>query len=274
MTTNVLTSDKFLIERATLTIEGLENTYRFLQMSDSHMSIDSPLDSNEMREKAAKHREIWMTHGNGLTQEENFAALAAFGNEHADCFLLAGDMADFPSVGTADEMTKSFCSLKDYLYAPGNHEMGSEHPDLYAAATNGSPALQVKELGELRLVAVDNAAHSIEDDVMDRLEALLTGDKPVILLHHTPVSCATLRPAAVSYWGDVSYFLFGEKGEGKNIARYNKLLTQQRTRLNAVIAGHLHFYHTDMFDNGVMQFVSAPCLSGYARLLTVKGTGR
>lgn len=263
---------QFRIDRDTLVVDGLQRTYRLMHLSDSHMSPDSPLDSDADREKAAHLRAVWMGHGNGLSQEENFRRLCAFGREQsADMFLFAGDMTDFPSVGTATEGRALYESAGDYLYVPGNHEGGQAHYPLFEAATGGDPAVQIKDLGELCLVGVDNASHTVCDRVIDTLADVLYGDKPVILVHHTPLSTPTLRPAAIDYWQDVRYFLFGEAGMDANAKAYVQLLTKEKTRLAAVIAGHLHFAHVDTFENGVTQYVSAPCLAGYGRLLTVTG---
>ena len=259
--------------RDTLIIPGLSRTYRILHISDSHMSPDSPLDSEEMREKAAKHREVWMAHGNGLTQDANFDYFVEVAkNERVDLSVLCGDMTDFPSVGTADEGAKRYARLGNYLYVPGNHEQGIRFPSYYEAATRGNPALQVVESDELVFVGVDNGCHTVSDEVMDALEALVHGDKPVILVHHIPVDCDTLHPAAVDYWEDVTYFLFGLSGNGENIDRYNRLVRQDRTQLRAVFAGHLHFEHVDRFENGVVQYVAAPCLAGYGQLIEIHGS--
>ena len=262
----------YRLERETLVIPGLQHTYRILQLADSHMSLDSPLDNDEMRQKAAKHRDAWMPHGNGRPQDENFRHFAALAKEEEfDLAVLCGDMTDFPSPGTADEGRRCYEQLGDYLYVPGNHEQGIRFPQYYADATRGNPALQVVDIGELRFVGVDNGCHTIDDDTMDKLEALLRGDKPVILVHHIPVDCDTLHPAAVDYWEDVTYFLFGLSGNGENIDRYNRLVRDESTKLCAVLAGHLHFDHIDRLPNGVTQYVAAPCLAGFGRILTIKG---
>ncbi len=268
----MLNDPRYRVERETLIIPELTRTYRILQLADSHMSPDSPLDSDEIREKAAKHREIWMAHGNGVPQEENFNTFVALAEKEAvDLAVLCGDMTDFPSVGTADEGRKRYEAFGNYLYVPGNHEQGIRFPAYYADATRGNPALRIVELDELTFVGVDNGCHTVSDEVMDTLETVLHGDKPVILVHHIPVDCETLHPAAVNYWEDVTYFLFGLSGEGENIDRYNRLLSEEHTQLRAVLAGHLHFDHIDRFPNGVPQYVAAPCLAGYGRVIDIRG---
>ena len=263
---------RFRVARETLVIPGLTRRYRVLQLADSHMSPDSPLDTDEMREKAAKHREVWMAHGNGVPQEDNFRAFAALANtEDIDLAVLCGDMTDFPSPGTAAAAVPYYTSLGEYLYVPGNHEQGIRFPAYYEAATRGNPALQIVDCGELVFVGVDNGCHTVSDETMTALEAVLHGDKPVILVHHIPVDCDTLHPAAVDYWEDVTYFLFGLSGQGENIDRYNRLLREEHTQLRAVLAGHLHFEHIDRFENGVTQYVAAPCLAGYGRILDIIG---
>ncbi len=268
----MLLDPRFRLDRETLVIPELKNTYRILQLADSHMSPDSPLDTDDMREKAAKHREVWMAHGNGVPQEDNVREFAALVNKEAiDLSALCGDMTDFPSVGTAAEGVNYYEMFGNYLYVPGNHEQGIRFPDYYAAATRGNPAFQVVDLGELVFVGIDNGCHTVTDDAIDALERVLHGDKPVILAHHIPVDCDTLHPAAVDYWEDVTYFLFGLSGKGDNIDRYNRLIREEKTQLRAVLAGHLHFDHIDRFENGVPQYVAAPCLAGYGRILEIKG---
>ena len=267
---DVTTDARFRVERETLHIDGLTRSYRLMQLSDSHLNPDSPLDSEEDRQKAAHLREVWMQHGNGIPAADNFEALVAYDKaQQADLFVFAGDMTDFPSVGTAAAGKDLYATAGDYLYAPGNHEQAFRFPEYFRDATNGDPALQVRDLGELRFVAVDNAAHSVPDRVMNELETILRGDKPVILLHHTPLDCPTLYPDAVAYWQDVTYFLFGKPGNGENVERYIRLLTQEQTQLKAVIAGHLHLAHVDTFENGVTQLISAPCLAGYGRIIDI-----
>ncbi len=263
---------RFRIDRSTLRIDGLQHTYRVMHLSDAHLNPDSSLDSEEDRAKAAQLREVWMQHGNGLTAAENFERLIAFGKEEAvDLFALAGDMTDFPSPGTAAEGKAMYDTTGQFLYVLGNHEAGKAHEHLFAPATGGNPIIQVRDVGELRFVGVHNAAHTVDSAVLDTLSRVLYGDKPVILVQHTPLSVDTLRPDAIAYWQDVSYFLFGETGLDDNAREYVRLLTTERTQLKAVLCGHLHLAHTDTYDNGVVQYISAPTLSGYGHLLTVTG---
>lgn len=270
---NAATDPRFHIDRENLTIAGLSRTYRFMQLSDSHLSPDSPLDTDEVRAKAAHQREIWLAHGNRIDLEDDFRALAAVGRaEQVDLFLLAGDMTDFPSEGTAHEAKALFdreCGR--YLYVPGNHEQGIRYPAWFAPLTGGDPAVQVTELDELTLVGIDNGMHDVTDEALSTLERVAKGDKPVILLHHIPIDCETLHPAAYTFWEDPTYFLFGMPGGGKNTARYIELVTREQTAIRAVIAGHMHYDHVDTFENGVPQYISAPVLGGYGRILTIQG---
>lgn len=265
-------SEKYTVEHETLIIEGLKGSYRIMQLSDSHMSLDSELDDEKTRERAEKQREVWRQHGNGLSQLENFRTLVEYGKENGvDMFLFAGDMADFQSKGTAHEAYLEFEKVGKYMYVLGNHETGKKFYEFYLESTNNSPEFQVMELGELLIVGIDNGLHSVSDEVMEKLEKLFGGDRPVIFMHHVPLDCETLHPDAVKFWADVKYFLFGLSGDGKNVKEYYELLGEKKTNLKAVIAGHLHFAHVDTLPNGVPQYVSAPCLAGYGRIIDIKG---
>ena len=268
----MLNDPRFRVERETLVIPGLQHTYRVLHIADSHLNPDSPLDTDEIRQKAAKHREVWMQHGNGIEAADNMAAFSSLAAEEAvDLTVMCGDMTDFPSIGTADEGARCYETFGRYLYVPGNHEQGIRFPDYYRAATNGDPAFQMLDLGDVVFVGIDNGCHSVTNEALDALERVLHGDKPVILAHHIPIDCETLHPAAVDYWQDVTYFLFGLSGNGDNIERYIRLVSQEHTQLRAVLCGHLHFSHIDRFENGVTQYVAAPTMAGYGRVITITG---
>ncbi len=256
-----------------LVIPGLQHTYRLLQISDTHMCPDSPLDSDEVRSEAKASRESWTDADFGMTLEELFLQLVAYGRKNSvDVYVFPGDIVDFLSPGIVEYM-KTF--LEDQtgvrLYVPGNHETGDD--GFLFSAFADDPKLQILELGELRLVGINNAEHMVEDATMDALEAVLNGDKPVILVHHIPLQTPSLIKGIDAFWGGGdTYFRFGgANSDDPRVVRYQTLLQKKTTRLVAVMAGHVHFSHTDTFENGVVQYVSGAGCNGHARLLTICG---
>ncbi|MBE6637767.1 MAG: hypothetical protein E7618_08215 [Ruminococcaceae bacterium] len=266
-------SEKYKIEWDTLVIPGLQGQYRILQISDSHICFESELDDEASREKGRKMAAIWTSVGNGLSQRENFDNLVDYGHEiGCDCFVFSGDMVDFASRGNVHEVFRIYETVGDYFVIPGNHDTGHYFYRHFLKTTNQSPDIQVKELGELLLVGIDNGKQSISDHMLKELEILLSGDRPVLLVHHVPLDNETLHVDAARLLKDsLPYYLLGMRGEGVNIEAYYDLLSKRHTSLKAILAGHLHFSHRDLLPNGVPQYVTGACLNGCARILCIQG---
>ena len=180
--------EKYKIEQDTLVIPGLKKQYCILQISDSHICFESELDDETTWEKSRKMATIWTSVGNGLSQRENFDNLIEYGRElRCDCFVFSGDMVDFASRGNIHEIFRVYETVGNYFVIPGNHDTGSIYYQYCMEKMNQSPDIQVKELGELLLVGIDNGTESISDHVLQKLETLLFGDRPVLLVHHVPL---------------------------------------------------------------------------------------
>ena len=260
------------IKNEKLVVPGLQHTYRILHITDAHMCPDSPLDSEEVRRNAQYSRMEWTDEEFGLTLEEMFLRLAAYGSEnHVDMCVLSGDIADFLSPGIVECMTGLLEQAGCCLYVPGNHETDDDCVLFSAFAED--PQMQIAELGELRLVGVNNADHMVTDAVLDKLETTLNSDKPVILVNHVPLVTPSLIEGVDAFWGKgTTHFWFGGvNAEDPRVQRYLTLLQRTQTRLAAVMAGHVHFAHTDTFENGVVQYVGGAGCNGHVRLLTVSG---
>lgn len=268
--------EKYKIEQDTLIIPGLQGRYRILQISDSHICFESELDDEAAWEKGRKMATIWTRVGNGLSQRENFDNLIEYGHEiGCDCFVFSGDMVDFASKGNIHEIFRAYETVGNYFVIPGNHDTGPHFYQYFLKETNQSPDIQVKELGELLLVGIDNGKQSISDRVLKELERLLSGNRPVLLVHHVPLDNETLHVDAARLLKDsLPYYLLGMRGNGLNIEAYYDLLSKRRTSLKAILAGHLHFSHCDQLPNGVPQYVTGTCLNGCVRILDIQGAAQ
>ncbi|MBR5767350.1 MAG: metallophosphoesterase [Clostridia bacterium] len=266
--------DKYKIERDTLVIPGLKKRYRILQISDSHICFQSELDDEAIREKDRRTAEIWTSVGNGLSQLENFQNLVEFGHDiGCDCLIFSGDTVDRPSKGNIYEMFRLIKTVGNCFVIPGNHDTGSEFYRFFTEETNESPEIRVKELGELLLVGIDNGSREISDRIISELKTVLSGNRPVVFVHHIPIDSETLHPYAEKILKDsLPYYLLDTTRGSPNIGEYYSLLNEKETALKAVLAGHMHFSHSDFLMNGVPQYVTGAALSGRARVIDIYGT--
>ena len=70
---------------------------------------------------------------------------------------------------------------------------------------------------------------------------------------------------------NLDYFILGHNGEWQGIDAYLRLVGEEKTALKAILCGHIHFAHTEAFENGVVQYTAAPGFSGYVRKLVICG---
>ncbi|MBQ7604405.1 MAG: metallophosphoesterase [Clostridia bacterium] len=265
--------DKYKIENDTLVIRGLKRRYRIMHITDSHICFQSELDDETIREKDRRTAEKWTSVGNGLSQLENFQNLVEYGHEiGCDLIVFSGDIVDRPSKGNVHEMFGLFETAGECFVVPGNHDTGKEFYRIVEEKTNVTPNIRVRELGELLLVGVDDGPRSVSDRIISELKKVLYGDRPVVLVHHIPIGTETLRSYAGRILKDsLPYYLLGMTGNGSNVEEYYGLLNEKGTALRAVLAGHLHFPHTDYLENGVPQYITGAALSGRARVIDVHG---
>lgn len=265
--------EKYNIEKETLTIKGLKHNYRIMQISDSHMCFDSELDDEATREKARKMTDIWTSVGNTFSQIENYDKMLLVGKENnCDMFVFAGDIVDFPSKGNLVGLKKKLLESENFIFTLGNHERSAQFDSDFAELMCGSTMIHTKELGEVLFVSFNDASHSVSPEALSELRKILNGERPVILVHHIPLSAPELHNDAVRILKDShKYYILGYIGERQGVDEYHELLTKEQTSLKACLAGHLHFAHKDTFENGVIQYTSGPCLNGYARIIDIIG---
>ena len=271
-------------ERQTLTISGLKKTYRFLQISDCHVYVQSA--ENDEVDRALTEERIaqsaWKTADQ--TPAELFCeALATADREAVDALLLAGDAVDYISPGNLAFLREKFAETKtEILYTYGNHEGGhyKRTPDprgcypFYSGLMPGAPDLWVRDYGELLVVGVDDSDQRLTAAQVAGLREQCARGLPILLLVHTPVASEDIRDEVLHVWGsEAGWFMLGydEKRTQGPTKEFFDLVMQPDSPIRAVLAGHDHFAYQGPLPGGRTQYVSAPSFTGYARLLTVTG---
>ena len=261
------------INRKELQIKGLQKTYRYLHITDTH---------------AGRENLVW----DDITAAERLTEYVSYANaQNLSGVLLTGDIIDNPSAENLGFLKKCLEALQvPYLYIPGNHDWGftdnyhtesairSDWP-LLQPFCGGEEIFQVKRIGEITWIGIDNSIDMYWPGTAEKLQAALEDSQNdnVIVLQHIPFSCGTLAQASLHRWGEV-LTLGGnlpERGpcQETEADRCEKIRDRilHAENVKALICGHLHVDHRDMLSEKIPQYVSTESCFGEAALFEIHG---
>lgn len=271
-----------------LVIDGLNGEYDILFVSDSHVVVQGE-DSAEIEEYKAQRLPMFQNE-KGVTSKEQFARLIQYANrEKADAILFGGDIVDNPSAASIEFLDKQLSSLEiPYLYTLGNHdwtfpwnymtEDGKQsYLPLFEPFMNGNTAIQKLDMGEFVIVAVDNSSGQVNAEALETYAEVLSGDKPVIVLAHVPLFTDALLEKVKETHPGKAVILGDEKGAiapNESSAKFLKMTLAKNSPVEAMLAGHVHFYHNDMIqgEKSIPQIVSGPGYQDSVVRIHIKGT--
>ena len=273
---------------ATVVIPGLTKEYKFLQVSDTHVSAFSEADQKSWTATRLQYntarRNSFMA--DGLFAEERFPLLFDYANEiEADGMFLTGDLIDFPSeknISLLYENVGRFSGKS--IFCLGNHDWNysddymtgnavTVNRPLFNDLTGGDPYISYVEYDEFLVVAVDNSSDVVTDDTVNKFMALCEKGKPIVLLLHVPLHAETLAPDCIKVWGrNITMGPGALGGDWGSVQRfYNAVAVDENSPVVAVFTGHVHFNHEDTLPNGITQYVTSTGYTGDCRVVTIKG---
>lgn len=238
-----------------LNIPEISGEYRFLFLTDSHITITGGLDSKTVRDYSA-HRLSQFRQETGLVSSQIFTAFMNFTKEEPlDGLLLGGDIIDSPSSANIKFLSDSLNNLKlPYIYTLGNHDwtypweyMTENAVTKYLSALSPymeeNPAIHTQEFEDFTIVSVDNSSNQINPAALDEYKKILTAKKPVILMLHVPLYTESLLTKTSKQWSG-SVVLGGGIHGGfypNNVsAEFIRLTTAEDSPVVLVLAGHVH----------------------------------
>ena len=189
-------------------IHGLENTYRIMHITDSHVvKMDERDEDVVIVDGGAHHGKLVTAFGStrfpvftidGITSAERFATLCDHIRSEPDCadlIVFTGDILDFFTESGIEFLTEQLNSLPiPYLFVMGNHDSifaptGEEKTrQRFAHLCNGNTEVQKYKLGELAIIGIDNARDRYTEFGLLQLKEALEGEKFAILCQHIPLS--------------------------------------------------------------------------------------
>lgn len=281
----ILEKKKILnIKTEELMINGIQREYRFLHIADLHAVL---YDERERSDRAEYLRpRIKDFSEDGINPTERMNALIEYIHAHAselDAVLFSGDIIDCPSEKSLEYLKDVLYALPvPYMFVLGNHDWQYADEDKKNVAkflhrhqfndyTKGNPYFHKKQFGELTFLGVDNSIGYYEAGLADVLEQPFHQEKNIILLQHIPFYAATLSQDNKTWWHGHDYIFGSLQDEGLDNRKVYEMVTSQENNVKAVFAGHLHFFHRDILDGGIPQYIAPYGASGGALLYHIHG---
>ena len=268
------------IKQETVQISGLTQSYQFLFISDSHLSIPDATESNSNIKSYLEERIFGNNKGNHT--KDIFPSFITYANQNElDGFLMGGDILDSPAESNLTYLDQQLGSLMmPYLYTLGNHDwtypweyfsqtaIQSFIPDL-EEITGETNSLHYIEYDDLLLISLDNSTNSVNQTTLDAFRLLQAKKKPIVLVMHVPINTSSLSEESTAIWGKP--IALGEGGitNDQTTADFLSLVLQEDSMVKVILSGHLHFYHKELLKNGQLQFVAAPAFEGSGIHLTL-----
>ena len=271
-----------------IAIDGLSGEYELLYLTDNHMIVMDEKDSGQAAEYAASRINMFCNK-EGISSAEQFGEWVTYANEEKlDGVLFGGDMIDCPSQSNIAFLEEHLEKLQmPYVYTLGNHdwtypweymtdEAKTVYRPLFEPYMDGNCAIHVQDFGEFQVVAVDNSSNQIAEEALDRYEEILSEERPIIVLVHVPFCTSSLLEQAKAVWDSPVVIGGGNWGgvyPNEATAKFMELTTAADSPVQAVIAGHVHFYHKDFIEGEkkVLQIVGGAGADGNAVRLHIHG---
>jgi len=272
-------------ENTAVKISVLKNTYNFVHVSDSHISVYDQDSTADEIEFANKHAKQWSVPG--LDQKQAFCDAVEYADKsNADGLMVTGDCVDFIYKPNLDYVKEKFAAMKtELLYVPGNHETGDydfkpsragiSEPFIsnYNDLMFGDPSFWVKDFGELLIIGIDDSTRCVSESQLSRLKEQSKRGLPIILLMHIPLNTEAITPAVIAKWGEggLSHFTLGHEKHDDITKEFCKFVKSTESNVEAVIAGHSHLpeNHHGEFAPGRYQHVAVPTFTGIINHYTV-----
>ncbi|MBQ7775924.1 MAG: metallophosphoesterase [Lachnospiraceae bacterium] len=271
-----------------LVIEGLDEEYNILFLTDTHMVVPSEEDSEQVAANAQQRLPMFQN-AEGVSSAEQFPSWMDYAvDNQVDAVLFGGDIIDYPSHANLEYLQTQLEQLDmPYLYTPGNHDWTypweymtdkgkTEYLPLLEPMMQGNTVIQSLDMGEFVVVAVDNSSNQVNDEALETYQEILSQDKPVIVMVHVPFLTQSVLTKAKEQWSSPVVIGGGNYG-GIYPNEASRIFVQETTStespVEAVLAGHVHYYDKDYMDGEkkVVQLVGDAGYKGKGMLLHISG---
>lgn len=273
---NVMNDKFYRVVDTELIIDGLEQEYVFMHISDLHMNVcDSLSDENEIAE-GKESEKTWLNlreyfansfgepfdEEHKIPSEEAMDKMLSYAREmKPNALLLSGDILNYTNGGSVRALRRKLAEYDGkYMFVPGNHDGGT-------SCGLTKDGVQVLDFGEFLLVGIDDSNRSVSDLQLTELKALCAIGKPIIMLQHIPIMTEVNREYLTGFG---EYFSIDIKSDDKNAAELAKLEAEDPA-IKAILCGHIHGHRELGISEGKRQLSASSGLVGFIHRVTVRG---
>ena len=269
---------KLLIHEYTIRIPGIKRKILY-HFSDVHLNLADALCTPEERQSAEQGTENWRKTRQSFAKaykepcgeqqlieaQEHFENLLAQAQTDGDALIIAGDLFDHMTAAHLRFYEKRFSSLTlPYLMVCGNHENPAKIPDGSAMAHVKRP-VQTLDLGGVVIMAFENARRTITQEQIAALSAQLDQSKPLIIAMHIPIQAEH----NTQHLACDEYFRLNYADCPRENLEFIDLIYENRGKIAAILAGHLHFLNVCELVPGLTQYVSSQGITGNINRYTI-----
>jgi len=281
-------------DRARIHIAGLARDLRILHLTDSHITEVDARDPEAVPYAKRRGPDLFFKHTpNGESTREVFDRTLSDAREmNVDAVVMTGDIVDFAAWAGIEHVAREMKTLGvPALYAPGNHDWHLPHLDWSEATreecyqrlyglTGNTPACQSMQLGDVRLIALDNSTYQITPEQLTFLRRELATGQPCLLFMHIPIWIGSLVQDVMKKW-QAPIMMASPHGwtaetrerwkvagnDPSTLEAYELLTRGESENLAGIFCGHVHFEHADAYREGRVQYVSETGFSGGYRII-------
>ncbi len=269
---------------------GLEEPFRVLHLTDSHI-CRAGAEDGERKMKLAKQRAAVFDEEGPGSAEKNLREQLAYADENDLPILYTGDFCDFVSGANLAYMREALFQ-RTCLMAAGNHEYS-----LYVGEAFEDEAYKMQSfarvqsfcgndlrftarvVGGVNFIALDNGYYLVNEKQLTQLRAEAAKGLPMVLMLHNPLYTPELAQLSMQVMNSPCAYLMGAPDAlvdtyPENRARQQRADAATRRFMDyvlheplirAVLAGHLHHHAQTQLPNGAMQYVTGGGFRGCAR---------
>lgn len=274
---NELMKDKFYrVVDSELIIDGIEQEYVLMHISDVHMNVCDSLSDEKEVEKGRECEKTWFNlreyfaksfgepfgEEHKLSSEATFDKMLALAEEmKPNALLLSGDMLDYTNGGSVRALKRKLAGYDGkYMFVPGNHDGGT-------SCGLTKDGVQVLDFGEFMIVGIDNSNRTVSDLQLAELKAVCALGRPIIMLQHIPIMTEVNREYLTGFG---EYFSVDIKSDNKNAAELARLEAEEPI-IKAILCGHIHGHRDLGIADGKRQLSASSGLVGFVHRVTVRG---
>lgn len=267
---------------------GAEKPFVAFHMSDNHVCLADERD-DDRKIALAERRERSFCGEDGPGTAETAEELITAAKKENALLIHTGDLIDFVSRKNLDFAKRYFDGV-DAVMCAGNHEFSlyvgeAWEDEAYKAQSLGKVKkampdgiiFGVKEINGVRFITLDDSYYYILPELYTKTAEALEGDKPCVLLVHTPLySEDTYRKVMKDAPADAPPYLCGCPDDllrHLSEHRYKQQRADETTlaflrlcsnakNLKAVLTGHIHKPCFSYLDSGIPQIAAGGAYEG------------